>query len=114
MNEKVQTVELKEEDRKLLRSAIDTIKGAHKHDEKSSAPIESKHEHFAVELAYMEKGDACPDCVKGLDAFGKEYMKNSIEQRGKLDYECSECGLGVQEKEETCPLCGGKYAKKRD
>ena len=110
-----QKVELKEEDRKLLRSNIDAMAKAAKvsldHEHK---PDEAKHEHFAVNLEYMEKADACPDCVKGLDKFGKEYMKKTLEERSKFPYICDDCGLGVNpEKEDECPNCGGRSADKR-
>lgn len=115
MSEKKMEVELKTEDRELLRSTIKKVDeflviqvkpAEHKHEE-------PKHEHFAVDLAYMEKGDACPDCVKGLDTFGKEYMKKTLEGRSKLPYICKDCGLGVKDDEEECPNCGGKDAEER-
>lgn len=113
MSEK-QIVELKEEDRKLLRSNIDALKAA----KEAKAPTEhkhedSKHEHFAVELAYMEKGDACPECVKGLDKFGKEYAKKTFEAQSKEPFVCSDCGFGVKEDAVECSNCGGKDADKR-
>lgn len=109
-----QKVELKEEDRKLLRSNIDALaKAAKAPKEHEHKPDAAKHEHFAVELAYMEKGDACPDCVKGLDKFGKEYMKKTFETQSKEPFVCSDCGFGVKEDVDACPNCGGKDADKR-
>lgn len=111
----IQKVELKEEDRKLLNSVRLAI------ENQSKAPVvkpevttpEHKHEHFSADLEYMGKKDSCPNCVEGLDKFGKEYMKKQLEERSKLPLICSDCGLGVREDEETCFNCGGKDAEKK-
>jgi len=115
MSEKT-IVELKKEDRDLLRSNINAMKKEgetkpaveHKHEETP------KHEHFSVDLAYMEKPDACPDCKTGLEAFGDAYFKKALAKRQELPFECVNCGLGVSENEEKCVNCGSKEAKKRD
>lgn len=110
MSEKT-IVELKESDRKLLQSLTE-------HFEKESKPKEhkheeSKHEHFTVDASYLEQADACPECKKGLDKFGKAYMKQTLEERNKLPYVCRDCGMGVKADEEECFNCGGKDADER-
>lgn len=116
-------VELKKEDRDLLRSSIEASEEAarmlkvakaaekHKHEE-------PKHEHFTADLEYLEKKDSCPDCVKGLNDFGKEYMRNKLEGQKDLSHECVNCGLGVDGNKSAsfdwkCPNCGELNAKER-
>jgi len=119
MSEKKMEVELKAEDRELLKSTIKKVdeflvikvepkEKEHKHEEATP-----KHEHFKVETSYLEQADACPECKKGLEDFGKAYMKNLKESRESKPMVCETCGLGVDADEEACPWCGGEDAKER-
>lgn len=111
MSEKKTVVELKESDRKLLQSLTDHFKK--EPEVAKEKPEEAKHEHFTVDASYLEQADACPECKKGLDDFGKEYMRKTLEERSKLPYVCKDCGLGVKEDDEKCPNCGGEDAETR-
>ena len=114
-------VELKKEDRELLRSNIDAMKKAAETKPVVEAKHEEtpKHEHFGVSLEYMEKGDSCPECVKGLDQFGKEYLRKTLDAQKDLSHECVNCGLGVDGKISEpeswkCANCGEGNARERD
>ena len=111
MSQEKTIVELKESDRKLLQSLTE-------HFEKESKPavekpVEPKHEHFTVDASYLEQADACPECKKGLDAFGKAYVKKTLEERSKLPHVCKDCCMGVKPDEEECFNCGGVDAETR-
>lgn len=108
--EKPLEVSLKQEDRDLLKSVIEAQK---KPPEPTPSGDKDEHEHFHTDLAYLENSDSCPDCKKGLDQFGKDYMKKELEKRKNSPYVCEECGLGVEKEEEECPSCGSKDAKER-
>ena len=118
MSEKEKTiVELKKEDRELLQSAIKAFKAPPKTSQieknESETTATTEHTHFNVELGYLEAEDSCPECKKGLDQFGKAYMKKVLTERKDLEYECEECGTPVGEEEEECPTCGSKEARSR-
>lgn len=116
MSEKT-IVELKKEDRKLLQSATEKVNeflaSITPMKPKEHAHEEPKHEHFAVETAYLEQADACPECKKGLEDFAKNYMKNLKESRKDKPFKCDTCGLGVDADEEECIWCGDKGASER-
>lgn len=110
-------VELKKEDRELLQSVIEGLKAPPKTSQieknESETTATTEHTHFNVGLDYLEQDDSCPDCKKGLEQFGKNYMKKVLTERKDLPYVCEECGTRVGEDEEECPTCGGKEASSR-
>ena len=125
MSKEIQKVELSENDRELLNSVKDALNNqpkptvAERSAEHAHEEPKPKHEHFSADLEYMQKKDSCPDCVAGLDKFGKDYMKKTIEAHKDLSHECVNCGLGVDGKESEkdewkCPTCGEQYAKERE
>jgi len=106
VSEKKVEVELKQEDRELLRSVIESHKPkpVEKHVEKPVKP------HLT--LQQLEDVD-CPECKAALDAFGRKAVKAEYVRRKELESVCVDCGTGVEAEEEECPTCGGKDARER-
>lgn len=115
MSEKTE-VELKEEDRKLLRSAIsaaDRIEKAAQTEPKATqgkqaSESESKHE---VGHATLDDLLACPNCYPQVK---KAVFKKETENLRSLDGQCLDCGLPVNLDDEECSWCGGKKARPKD
>ena len=111
MSEKEKTiVELKKEDRDLLKSVIDHVsKMPSPSGDPSETDTEKGHES-------IEEIVACPDCYpKARDL----VLPKVWEETKNLDHECTECGLGVKGEESAkeewkCKECGSKTARSRD
>jgi len=116
--EENQTEKEKEREDKVIR-LLQTIAEQTKpkeHKEGSSKQEKHEHEtheHFKADIKYLDADDSCPECKAGLEKFGKAYMKKTLEARKDLPFECEECGLGVEEEEESCPNCGSREARER-
>jgi RNA polymerase subunit RPABC4/transcription elongation factor Spt4 len=75
------------------------------------------------EHATLEEMDACPECrtkyraeefkEKIVKVGVPAYIQNLRKEREKEPLVCEGCGTGVTEKEESCPLCGNRKARKR-
>lgn len=100
-------VELKKEDRELLRSVIDGIEERAKVEPKPSVSDES-HENKGH--ATIEELIACPDCYPKVR---DSVLKKHREETKDSGLVCKECGLGVKKEWENCPSCGNKEAKER-
>lgn len=128
-----QTVELKKEDRDLLRSTIKELQDAKnppaesKHDEAgagSESASEGKgggqastHSHresipFSHEThASLKELLACPNCYPKV----RDSVKAKEQERTKdAKALCVNCGQNVLETDEECFWCGGKEAKKKE
>ena len=55
---------------------------------------------------------SCPDCYPKVKAgvFEKEKIEPKKEEESEKDYECSNCGEGLDGTEEDCPTCHGSHA----
>lgn len=105
----------KKEMREIIREELKnnqptTPPSSEQHTEK---PHTEEHTHFKVGLDYLNQDDSCPECKKGLDSFGKDYMKKVLKERKDLPYVCEECGTPVKEDERECPTCGSKEARSK-
>lgn len=101
-------VELKEEDRKLLKSVIERLDS---HNAGGLPP--SKHEE-SQGYKTIEEMLECPNCYpKVRDGVAKkEGFKPSIGKRDSKEYQyhCKGCGLNVKKDEKECPNCGSSEA----
>ena len=93
MNEKME-VELKKEDRELLKSVIEANKPQ---QTITNEPGSKSHKTLADQML-------CPDCNPP-----EEYKKAHLKLMGEK--ECKECGNIDREKEEWCSDCGEEYRK---
>ena len=101
-------VELKKEDRQLLKSVIDILKKP----EPTIDPVE-KQTPKEITKANVDHVMDCPNCYPLV-------KQRVIEREFKdADHECEECGLPAKGEESgkedwKCPSCGHKYAKPKD
>lgn len=107
-------MELKEEDRKLLRSAIEAASKitAQPTVQQSIAPISSlKDEAEPTHLSDedIERMLACPECFPKVKKHILARYANEL--KGKEVVKCKGCGLSVSKTEEKCPSCGGTSAE---
>jgi len=105
--EKPLTVELKQEDRELLKSVIEAAK--------PKPEPEHKHEHLTADAVLDFYKQECPGgvCPTEEMKLATHYVKEFLKDRKNLEYECEECGTPVKEEEEECPTCGSKAARRR-
>lgn len=100
------TVHLIQEDRDLLKSAIEANKP-------KPTPTQ-KHEHWkAEEVQKLLENKDCPECKAEAKKLERNIAKTFRDSRKTLPFVCEECGLGVEENEEECPECGNKQARER-
>ena len=97
----------KEEMRKIVKEEIKPLL--------PSTPKVEPTKETSAEHQTIEEAVACPDCYPKVRDL---VLPKVWEETKNLDYECTECGLGVKgeesEKEEwKCKECGNKYAKER-
>ena len=95
-------MELKTEDRNLLQSTIEAIKGASK-DEPEVKPSASGHET-------LEEIVDCPDCYPKIRSLVLQKHAKETKDSGIV---CEECGIGVKKEWEKCPNCGSKDAREK-
>ena len=112
MSEKEKTVvELKKEDRELLRSLIDGIEErAKRQKESSEPPKDDAHKHWkASEVLNSD----CPECEVQAGEIIRETMRKRRSNKEKYPVKCVECGTPVKRDEKDCPTCGGTDATER-
>lgn len=105
-------VELKREDRDLLKSAIDAVSKSHEHTKPEEPPVEKPSEESHTKTHTLEELLDCPECYP-------KVKRAVIEKEFKgAEYECEECGLPVRKEESEkddwkCANCGHDYARSR-
>lgn len=108
-------MELKAEDRELLKSAIKAAERVGANPTRISEiaqgganPPPQPTQHEDKHKAHESVDDLlnCPNCGGAVRAKIYEEIK-------KKPFKCVDCGFPVGEDEESCPLCGGKDAKER-
>lgn len=117
MSEKEKTEwELKKEDRELLRQTIDTIKAGKPTEPPSPNAPNTPPEPMSNEGGHKSHNTiedllTCPDCYPQIE---KAVISKMHESRKDKPTVCVNCGLGVDETEDSCPWCGGKDAKAKE
>jgi len=101
-------VELKPEDRDLLRSTIDALRKVEVSKETSKSEKDTSKE--PPEHQTIEEAVNCKDCYPKIRDL---VLKKHREETKDSKLICKECGLGVKEEWESCPSCGSKEAKER-
>jgi len=105
-------VELKEEDRKLLRSVIESLSAksaSNTAQATSDAPNLSPTKDEPRSHGSVEEILECKDCgPKVRQLVLKEYAEKL---KGHALSACEGCGLVVREEEEECPNCGSTKGK---
>lgn len=103
MSEKTEKtiVELKKEDRDLLKLAIKTV-GKSKVEPETGAHKGGNHT--------LEELVDCPDCYPKIRSL---VFKKHAEETKDSGVECEDCGTHVKQEWESCPTCGGKNSRSR-
>ena len=109
-------VELKKEDRELLKSVIDkmnqTIKPKKEIASEKTEKTESNDAHKHWKASEVLTSD-CPECEKQADEIIRETMRKRRADKEKYPVKCVECGTPVKREEKDCPTCGGTDATER-
>lgn len=101
-------MELKAEDRNLLKSAIKAFE-ASKQQPPEPKSDEGGSQHHEGHSSLGDLVD-CPNCYPQVkDAVFKKELPNLRNPK----YECEDCGLPVALESDNCPWCGGKNAKEK-
>ena len=103
-------VELKKEDRELLKSVIEGLK----------TPVQTSTTQNPSETSTTKAGhESIEDLMNCKDCYPKAKAIVIEREFKDADYECEECGLPVKGEQSAkqdweCPSCKHKYAKRKD
>lgn len=109
---KTQIVELKPEDRDLLKSNIKAVQAL---QDAQKTPAEDTHSDEAGKShkeghETLEEMIDCPNCYpKVRDAVFQKELPSLKE----AEHVCQDCGMPVKLDADSCLFCGGKDAKER-